>query len=349
MVALRTVPDMVRNTWRDLTWESEEIPEQGMDHAVVILRGLRSAEGELQDMVPDSVVVRVPHQAEYRAQAALESSIIAQLFRNSTARVPETVRQAYARGTFGTPNPVMLSLQTEVAGEPLTADVWARMTDSQRERVIEQLGTMFARMHTMDPDLLPLVNVEPWWTDGEATSTLNMNPRALPGKFELMKTRVPEFLTGNISEQELAAVERNFAQIEELLARPSQQRCLTHGDLHDQHVLWTAEGGVGVIDFSDMTVGDPAVDYMHLDLIDAELPSLVLSAAEKAHARRLQELPDQLQHRTGALREKLYELDNILERAAIYKQWDNIFLLIDHFRTGRSERVSLDPGADHGV
>lgn len=344
MVALNRVPEMVRNTWHDLSWEKEEIPVQGMDHAVVILRGLSSTEGELQDMVPHSVVVRVPHEAEYRSQAALESSIIAQIFRNSTARVPETVRQAYARGTFGTPNPVMLSLQTVVDGEPLTAQVWAGMDEQQKERVAEQLATMFARIHTMDPDLLPLVNVEPWWTDGAATSTLNFNPRALPGKFELMKARVPEYLVGNISDAEMEEVDHTFHQVDELLARPRQQRCLTHGDLYGEHVLWTEEGGVGVIDFSDMTVGDPAVDYMHLDQIAPELPQLVLDRANATHRRKREQAlrsSFDVPHRDTSVREELYEDSTILDRAAVYKKWDNIFLLIDHFRTGRSPRGEI--------
>lgn len=344
MVALNKVPDMVRNTWRDLSWESEEIPDQGMDHAVVILRGVRSSEGELQGMVPDSVVVRVPHEAEYRAQAALESSIIAQVFRNSTARVPEIVRQAYARGTFGTPNPVMLSLQTEVCGVSLTASVWADMDEESRERAAEQLATMFARIHTMDPDLLPLINVEPWWTDGAATATLNLNSRSLPGKLELMKARTPEYLTGVLSAEEMAVVEQNFADVEALLARRRQQRCLTHGDLYGEHVLWDDEGGLGVIDFSDMTVGDPAVDYMHLGDIDPELPQRVLDLANATHRRKREralrshyEVP----HREPSTRVNLYEDPYILDRAAVYKKWDDIFLLIDHFRTGRSPRVEI--------
>lgn len=330
MVALKKVPDMVRNTWRDLSWEVEETPNQGMDHAVVILRGVRSSEGELQGMVPESVVVRVPHEAEYRAQVALESSIIAQVFRNSTARVPEVVRQAYARGTFGTPNPVILSLQTEVRGVPLTAAVWAEMSEASRTRAVEQLATMFARIHTMDPDLLPLVNVEPWWTDGALTSTLNLNPRSLPGKFELMKARVPEFLAGKLSAEEMTVVEQNFAEVEALLSRRHQQRCLTHGDLYGDHVRWEDEGGLGVIDFSDMTVGDPAVDYMHLGEIDPELPQRVLEQANATHQLKREKAllsPRGVAHREPSTRVYLYEDPSILERAAVYKKWNDILLL----------------------
>lgn len=327
MVALKKLPDMVRRTWRDLSWTNEEVPEQGMDHAVMILRGITSTEGELQGMVPESTVVRVPHEAEYRDQAPLESALISQLFRGSSVRVPETVRQAYARGTFNTPNPVMLTLQTEVTGVPLTSELWAALSDDQREWAAEQLGSLLASMHTMDPDLLPVSRVESWWSDGAETSALNESARTLPGKFALMQSRVADFLAPNLTAQGMDAVEENFAQVEKLLARPNQQRCLTHSDLFQSHLLWNAEGGVGVIDFSDMTVGDPAVDYCHFVDIDPGLQERVLELA-------LENGP-----------EDLYQVDEdvprLLERARIYKQWDNIFLLIDHYRTGRSPRVQL--------
>ena len=327
MVALKKLPDMVRRTWQDLSWTSEEVPEQGMDHAVMILRGITSTEGELQGMVPESTVVRVPHEAEYRDQAPLESALISQLFRGSSVRVPETVRQAYARGTFKTPNPVMLTLQTEVTGVPLTSELWTTLSDDQQEWAAEQLGSLLASMHTMDSDLLPVSRVESWWSDGTETSVLNESARTLPGKFALMQSRVADFLAPNLTDQEMDAVEENFAQVDKLLARPNQQCCLTHSDLFQSHLLWNTEGGVGVIDFSDMTVGDPAVDYCHFVDIDPGLQERVLELA-------LENGP-----------EDLYQVDEgvprLLERAQIYKQWDNIFLLIDHYRTGRSPRVQL--------
>ncbi|WP_426705171.1 aminoglycoside phosphotransferase family protein [Corynebacterium auriscanis] len=327
MVALKKLPDMVRRTWRDLSWTSEEVPEQGMDHAVMILRGITSAEGELQGMVPESTVVRVPHEPEYRDQAPLESALISQLFRGSSVRVPETVRQAYARGTFNTPNPVMLTLQTEVTGVPLTKELWATLSDSQREWAAEQLGSLLASMHTMDPDLLPVSRVECWWSDGPATSTLNESPRTLPGKMALMKSRMADFLAPNLTSREMDAVEENFAQVDALLARPHQQRCLTHSDLFQSHLLWSRDGGVGVIDFSDMTVGDPAVDYCHFVDIDSGLQERVLQLA-------LENGPEDLYQVSEGV-------PRLLERARIFKQWDNIFLLIDHYRTGRSPRVEL--------
>lgn len=343
MVALNKLPEMVRNTWRDLTWESEEIPEQGMDHAVMMLRGVSSTEHELEHLLPESLVLRVPHEPEYRAQAPLESALIAQLFRGSSVRVPETVRQAYARGTFNTPNPVMLTLNTEVDGEELTPQLWASLTPAQRTLAAEQLGSLLASMHSMDPDLLPVSKVENWWTDGAETQQLSTAARTLPAKHELMRQRVAEFVAPKISDEEYQHIQTVFGRIDMLLARPGQQRCLTHGDLFAEHLLWQsaagaqrstyAQGyersGIGVIDFSDMTVGDPAVDYMHFGAIDPALPRMVLAAAEDSFAEK----------HDG----ELYTVPDILTRAEIYKQWDDIFLLIDHFRTGRSPRIELKP------
>lgn len=347
-VTPETVGDLVARTWRDLSWEHTSVPEQGMDHAVVKLHGVRSSEGELADMVPETVVIRVPYTEAYRVQAPLESAVVAQLSklhfaavraRNEvldagveaakgndvphTVRVPGTVRQSYVRGTFATDQPLMLTMQTEVRGEPLTAELWATLSEKDQQWAAAQLGGMLAGMRVLEPDLPPVRKVESWWKDGAATSELNNTPRSLPGKFALMKRRAPVFLEPNISAEEMAAVREIFAEVDALLRRPNQQRCLTHGDLFSTHVLWDPKGGVGVIDFSDMTVGDPALDYAHFSDVSPELAGMVLDAAQHAGAP--------LQG----------ERDELLRRAEIYKKWDNVFLLIDHFRTGMSPRVEL--------
>lgn len=353
-VSPETVEDLVARTWRDLAWKSVSIPEQGMDHAVVKLHGVESCEGELADMIPETAVIRVPYTEAYRVQAPLESAVVAQLAKlhfaavrareavhnkaelneagasehenlPHTVRVPGTVRQSYVRGTFGTDQPLLLTMQTEVRGEPMTAEVWSRMSDEQRTWAASQLGGMLAGMRVLDPDLPPVRKVESWWTDGADTCELNSSPRSLPGKLALMKRRLPVYLEPNLSTEELAEVRRIFGEVEALLRRPQQQRCLTHGDLFSSHVLWDDRGGVGVIDFSDMTVGDPALDYAHFADVAPELPRMVLEAAQRAGA------PLQ------GTREEL------LARADVFKRWDQVFLLIDHYRTGLSPRVEILP------
>lgn len=348
VVEPETVEDLVARTWRDLTWDSVSIPEQGMDHAVAKLHGVSSSEGELADMIPETVVVRVPYTEAYRVQAPLESAVVAQLTKlrlaaaraeyegfdatedaatdnriADTVRVPGTVRQSYVRGTFATDQPLMLTMQTEVRGEPLTAEVWETLGEEDRQWAASQLGGMLAGMRRLDPDLPPVRKVESWWKDGAATSELNSTPRSLPGKFALMKRRAPVFLEPNISGEEMEVVREIFAEVDALIRRPHQQRCLTHSDLYSTHMLWDPQGGIGVIDFSDMTVGDPALDYAHFSDISPELAGMVLEAAQRAGAP--------LQG----------EREELLHRAEIYKKWDNVFLLIDHFRTGMSPRISL--------
>lgn len=321
----------VARTWRDLSWSSVVSPEQGMDHAVIVLEGVSSRDSELADLIPERVVVRVPYTAEYRDQAMLESSLIAQLFRGTKVRVPETVRQAYARGTFSTDNPIILTLQSFVDGKPLDAQQWAEMTADQQQLAGEQLGSLLATMHSMPADVLPISKVEPWWLDGADTSQVNTHPRALPGKLDLMRARMANYLFPYLCPGQIRHVEHVLAQVEGFLTRPGQQRCLTHGDLYPGHLLWN-DTGVGVIDFSDMTVGDPALDYAHFADIAPELPEMVMHQA--------------MDHAAVHSAEPLYE-PGLLERAAVFKQWDDIFLAIDHHRTGKSKLPKIPelPGA----
>ena len=97
-----------------------------------------------------------------------------------------------------------------------------------------------------------------------------------------------------------------------------------------------------------MTVGDPALDYAHFASISPELPAAVARQAEvhyrkRAAARNLPDRPlygtDGTDGTNGA--DAADGAEDVLRRAAIYKQWDDIFLLIDHYRTGRSPRPKL--------
>ena len=69
------------------------------------------------------------------------------------------------------------------------------------------------------------------------------------------------------------------------------------------------------------------MDYAHFAGIAPELPELVMRQAMEHAAGRFE---------SEAKAEPLYE-PGLLERAAVFKQWDDIFLAIDHYRTGDSE------------
>jgi len=321
-----TLPTFINLIWRDLTWKHITVPRQGMDHAVILLDGVTSDEGEFADMLPPRLVVRAPYTEAYRIQASRESGVIAALGNRSTARLPQTVRQAHVPRRFtGNERSIRVTLLSVIDGCPMDATVWQQMTAEQEALVVEQLGSLLGAMHTMNAALPPVSNLESWWDEA---GELNHTERTLPGKHELMRTRLPEFVKPNVSVEEYDEALDIMARMDAVLARPDLRRCLTHGDLYPEHLRWDATGGVGVIDFSDMTVGDPAWDYAHFESIAPGLTERIYEYARYA----AEDVADP---------QVVFSDPDLLERSKLYKRWDNLFLLIDHFRTGRSPRVEL--------
>lgn len=285
------LPALVRASFPDLAFEQVEIPGQGLDHAVAILLG--NPAGPL--------VARAPYTAAYRAQARTEAAVLAEISHLTEVTLPVAVRAT----TDGA-----LTVHTLVPGSPLSAAALQAL-GARRDSAHRQLGQLLAVLHSRDIAAPPFKQVEPWRIHGRA----NPAPRSLPAKISLLRARADHVLPAVLSSPELRDVERFFADMNVLLD-PHRPARLIHGDLYDQHLLWENHTGrLGVIDFSDMNLGDPAVDFAHL--------------------------PDP----AGVLNHYGAEADEeILERAAIYRRWDAVYLLVDHLRTGRTSAESAWPG-----
>jgi aminoglycoside 2''-phosphotransferase len=73
---------------------------------------------------------------------------------------------------------------------------------------------------------------------------------------ELRKTLFP-----HLSRQETEAIKRHYKNARKLL-QTQQTTCALHGDLYRENVIWNrAKAQVGVIDFTDSLIGDPAKDF----------------------------------------------------------------------------------------
>src|SRR5699024_61925 len=143
-------------------------------------------------------------------------------------------------------------------------------------------------------------------TEGEAHELIYAE-RTLPGKHEVMRRRMVEQLKPELSAAEYARAEGIMAEVDDMLARTDLRRCLTHGDLSREHLLWLPDQGVGVLDFSDMTVGDPALDYAHFETIAPGLTKRIFDHAGVA----AEDVADP---------QVVFEDEDLLERAKLYKR-----------------------------
>lgn len=283
--------DAVRDAFPDLRWRDVIVPDQGLDHDVVILAHPAHVPGLPRAAAPDRIVVRRATADRVTGRADLEARVIAAVTGRAPAMLPRTL------ATDGD----SLSLAAFVPGTALTAGVWASLDDAHRRAIARDLAATLDVLHALPADGPPADEIGPSW-------------------FGLKHSR----LTAGVDEHVLPVLDARDAAAaraildeaaETFLVHPAAPRPI-HGDLHEAHLLWDGRSGrIGVIDFSDMTVADPAIDVAHLPGISPRLFDGVVSALAGAD-------PD------------------LPRRAAIYARWDAVYLLADHVITGRTPETT---------
>ena len=222
----------------DLRWTSHRTLTHGWDHAVVIL--------------DEAIVFRAPKARAYRDALADEVRLLRYLRPRVDVGIPNYTYRA-ADGSFaGYPL---------LPGRELDVDSFRALSDSQRGRIADQLAAFLTAVHEIpkstarefgvsEPD--PRKDLDDLRRDIEALVLPRLAPHEVPV--------VRAFLA------EMAAESRSV-----------HPTTLIHGDLSGEHVLWDAENQqVNIIDFSDRSIGDPALDFAGLHAYGSEFLEQVL-------------------------------------------------------------------------
>ncbi|MFD5867050.1 phosphotransferase family protein [Corynebacterium sp. NPDC060344] len=298
-----------REAFPGLTWQHAEIPDQGLDHHVAVLSGATGVPGSAGATTaePLTVVARLATAPGVVGRADVEAGVLAAVDHRAPAAVPR------ALATDGD----SLTLARHIPGEPLSDRVWGLLDDAHRRTIAAHLAATLDAIHGIDAagidghdglggigtaeSLLAGVGAS-WFPIKHSTLAKTVDEHVLP----ILDAREAE-LTGTI----MAEAEATF------ITDPVAPR-LIHGDLHETHLRWddtAGRGSLGVIDFSDMTLADPAIDVAHLAGISPDLHARVVSDLAAADA-------------------------DLERRAAIYSRWDAVFLLADHVVTGRTPETT---------
>ena len=249
----------------DLEWRSLRYVDDGWDHEVLLL--------------DERLVVRIPNEEHYRRMLDAEWVVLDWLSRACRAALPRALWVAPDR---------RLSLHDFVPGDALTPDRLAALPGRDRDEAADQLAELLTALHAIDPAVLPPAT--PSWSVAEEDREVA----------RLARTGLPDLL----SAAELAAVEAVLADVPALLAE-APAAVLVHGDVYEDHLFWDAAAGrLGLIDFSDLATGDPAIDFA--------------------------ELIDYGRDFVGDVVRRYGGDAGLLDRAVRYGRWLAVFLLTDH-------------------
>jgi len=201
-------------------------------------------------LVNDSIVVRVPKRPEVAQQMAREVRILKAIRPYLSARIPLVEWYGQSQEDFA----VSANGYRKLSGTPLSAIA----PGSKRDGVLRQVGQFLRDLHAIPPSVLHNADV-PWfrWTGDSSPNGPHGWKRGLQAFTDRIVTDVVPLL--NVSTAE--SVRQKIALF--LNEQQHFHHVLIHGDFSPEHILVNTETGeIGVIDFGDSGIGDPAYEVL---------------------------------------------------------------------------------------
>ncbi|MDB5178818.1 MAG: hypothetical protein JWN01_761 [Patescibacteria group bacterium] len=222
----------IRLAFPDVQWRMFRFLDHGWDHQVIIL--------------DERIVFRFPNSTEYLNLFRNEREFLELMAKRCPIPMP--------RYTYMAPDGSFAGYEM-VPGLELRAELFSALSAPERERLAGQLADFLTALHTT-----PLAEVEPLKVEWEDPAEYQ----------EWLVKGAKQHLEGLLSERDYAKVQEILAEFATLVPQ-DLPKTLVHQDVSDEHLLWDAEAGrLGVIDFSDRALADPAVDFAELYLYGAD-------------------------------------------------------------------------------
>jgi len=237
----------IRGALRALPFTTASLETYGEDNLIVVL--------------DDKWIVRFPRNDDYRARFSAELNLLDVLGPLSELSVPryEHVSPDKSFGAY-----------RRIPGSELTPARFAALSESDRKDALTSLGEFLSTLHALPPRLIaqPDGTIARTWS-GEQFAALYRGMR----RAKIARVVPP------------AALER-FDAFHDVFENSQQGPSrLVHDDISDDHILVDAGRISGIIDFSDASFGDPAIDFAFFwrlgeDSLDAVLRAYRFAAED---------------------------------------------------------------------
>jgi aminoglycoside phosphotransferase (APT) family kinase protein len=252
----RSISRITINPYKKLVWETTY-------HVVIAFDVYFLTAADREERMP---IVCTAHSDEPRSNvyAALKY-LWAGNFPNSDFDLPEPLFYSeYFRGTF----------YRGLDGEPLLRYI-KNKDYIQTEKIVARAAELFARLHTLP--ISPTANFNP----------INSHIKTVvPGTAKIYSEMGARY--HNKYDEDLRLIYSHLISREEEFLSSDASLTLIHGDAHPENIIVTLSGKTGLIDFSDMCLGDFARD---LGAFCQQLEYKIVSKMEdETFAARMKEL-----------------------------------------------------------
>ncbi len=229
-------------------------------------------------ILDERIVFRFPYKEDYLQNLKREIGILSQLKPLVPVRIPkyEYIAPDYSFAGYSI-----------IPGQQITKAAFDLLDPTTRTEIAKQLAGFLSAMHTFTP----IPNVSFHMQEDQAET------RAIAAKH----------LSAILSSDDYKLIQEILGEVDALLEQKLPS-VLIHGDIYHNHLFWdNANKYLGVIDFSDMSAADPAIDFGEI-------------------------------HEYGtAFVHEVYTYyrgpkdDTLLERAWIYQRWVGVYMMADYF------------------
>ncbi len=200
----------------------------GFDHDIIILN--------------KEIVFRFPKEVPKDLQSGLydEIQLLSYLKKKIKVGIPEYTHISKDRSFAG---------YKMLKGKELKPLIFRRFTTSTKERFAKQLADFLTKLHSSPKSVINRFNVR--------ISDPNKNHQKL-----VYNTK--KFLFPRFNKREIKVIEAFFDELNTAINNISLN-VLVHNDLTWEHIIWDRKKKqVNIIDFSDRSFGDPAIDFAGL-------------------------------------------------------------------------------------
>lgn len=217
----------IRREFPDLKFTKVTIPCQGIDHVALIL--------------DERWVFRFPIKKKYKALFPHEITLLDVLHRRLPIPIPHYRYVAKDRSFGG---------YRMITGDSLQAKTYARCSSKAKKRMQSQMAKFFSILHAV-----PL-------TFAKKHRVPTLHPRKV---FEQRVREYRRHLLKTLTKKELRSVAAFFAETRAHLD-DAYTPCFIHCDLYVDHIFIDSKHTkiVGIIDFGDRAIFDPAIDFSGL-------------------------------------------------------------------------------------
>lgn len=214
----------IRKEFPNLKWKKGKFTDMNWDFDVAIL--------------DDKYIFRFPRGADNQKKLKMEIGLLRQLNKNVNLAIPNYLYIA---------NDLSFAGYNIIEGMSVSKERHKRLNAKEKGFMAKQLSDFLNDLHSTSLEIAKKYGAE-------EENDLE--------EYKNFKTEVAKYLLPKLKKQEIEDV-KNFLKIMKAIY-PIKNKVLTHGDLARNNFLMKNGKISGIIDFSDMTINDPAIDFNDL-------------------------------------------------------------------------------------